>query len=426
MSCLNPIFIERRRSLLGAKHVSERLSRIYGMPIQSATSGSFVPCGKCSACLKRRQNDLAARCSAEAQRCGSMVFVTLTYDEEHLPLAVRLEHVDKTTGEVTYDYELKQLRRRDRYDVDSDWTLEVLDSVCRAGRVPYRSITRDVVDIEDSLYRVTITPSLCNRDVRLWLKRARVSYERVFRSKLPEFKYVVCGEYGNNDTKRPHYHLAFFGLHKEHVDFMVSLWQYGFKYVQWVNSINFDGTDGFSIAAKYIGKYMTKGKFDCQSVYDGFAFKSRICASKHLGGQLSLPLVSYFRCYDLIGEYDIDTPLSKDKLDILLRELPKRSSITIGKSVFVLPNTFKKQLWYVKDFDKVYRSSVVRMQIADALSSDSVHEYYSKLKKDYPDLSEGEISALVAKFKTEQKACFDLQNERGMFHLEKFYLSSKF
>lgn len=47
-------------------------------------------------------------------------------------------------------------------------------------------------------------PTLCKRDLQLFLKRLRKSLGRKFR-------YYACGEYGEN-TERPHYHLALFGL----------------------------------------------------------------------------------------------------------------------------------------------------------------------------------------------------------------------
>ena len=425
--CLHPIFVEKKRSILGAKHVSERLQKIYNdKSLVSSYAGSFVPCGRCAHCLKRRQQDLAARCSAAAQQYGSMIFVTLTYRDADIPLSCVIEQVDLDTGEVWNYGKLYQLRRKSRYQEDDVFIDEVLRNVCISRNKSYRYTIKDLVELEGNLFRMVVTPSLYIRDVQLWLKRSRVSYEREYGSKLPDFKYVICGEYGNHSTKRPHYHLAFFGLDKSHVDYLVSRWTYGFSYVQKVNAINEDGTDGFALAAKYIGKYMTKGKFDCQSVDDGFAFKSRLCSSKHLAGELSPALVSYFRCEDLIGQYDIETPLPQDKLSVLLKELPKRSSVRIGNSYFVLPNVYKRQLWYVKDSDKVFRSSVVRVQIAESLSSDPVVEYRKKLLQYNPDLSYGEVLSMVAKFQTEQKAIADLTDEREMFVLQNFYLTSNF
>lgn len=47
----------------------------------------MVPCGKCSVCANTRLNDIAARCQLESytSKCAPL-FVTLTYDNEHLPL----------------------------------------------------------------------------------------------------------------------------------------------------------------------------------------------------------------------------------------------------------------------------------------------------------------------------------------------------
>lgn len=48
--------------------------------------------------------------------------------------------------------------------------------------------------------------SLDYTDVTLWLKR--------FRKKLGHpFRYFICGEYGETNTKRPHYHAILFGVH---------------------------------------------------------------------------------------------------------------------------------------------------------------------------------------------------------------------
>lgn len=44
-----------------------------------------VPCGKCLACLQRRQNDWFFRLSKEYEVSTSALFVTLTYSDEHVP-----------------------------------------------------------------------------------------------------------------------------------------------------------------------------------------------------------------------------------------------------------------------------------------------------------------------------------------------------
>lgn len=44
-----------------------------------------LPCGRCVGCLSARATEWARRCSHEARCFESNVFVTLTYDDEHVP-----------------------------------------------------------------------------------------------------------------------------------------------------------------------------------------------------------------------------------------------------------------------------------------------------------------------------------------------------
>ena len=78
---------------------------------------------------------------------------------------------------------------------------------------------------------------------------------------LPDFSYVAISEYGPR-TCRPHYHLAFFGLKREH---LLSIGPMADGKSQagsgLFNQVNPDGSSGFLKASKYIGKYMSKGKF---------------------------------------------------------------------------------------------------------------------------------------------------------------------
>lgn len=47
--------------------------------------GILFPCGKCPACLSERREELAERIFFESRVSASSYFVTLTYDDEHLP-----------------------------------------------------------------------------------------------------------------------------------------------------------------------------------------------------------------------------------------------------------------------------------------------------------------------------------------------------
>lgn len=58
----------------------------------------LIPCGQCVQCRLKRSQDWATRCMLEAKKYSCNWFVTLTYDDFHLPYG-SLNVVDKTSGE---------------------------------------------------------------------------------------------------------------------------------------------------------------------------------------------------------------------------------------------------------------------------------------------------------------------------------------
>ena len=57
-------------------------------PNQSGPRYIKVPCGKCEACVQRRASDWFVRLFFQNKVSKNSVFVTLTYDDDHLPLRV--------------------------------------------------------------------------------------------------------------------------------------------------------------------------------------------------------------------------------------------------------------------------------------------------------------------------------------------------
>lgn len=115
-----------------------------------------IPCGKCIGCRLAYSREWANRCMLELGYHEESVFVTLTYDDDHLPCRQfpDINYVDDNTGEI--------LRYNDSY-------------------------------------------SLCKRDLQLFFKRLRKEFPDC------HIRYYACGEYGS-DTFRPHYHAIIFGL----------------------------------------------------------------------------------------------------------------------------------------------------------------------------------------------------------------------
>lgn len=56
------------------------------------------------------------------------------------------------------------------------------------------------------------------RDIQLFMKRLRKSLKR------RRIRYFLCGEYGPNGTKRPHYHIIFFGLYPKDEPVVFKAW----------------------------------------------------------------------------------------------------------------------------------------------------------------------------------------------------------
>lgn len=108
----------------------------------------FLPCGRCIGCRLDYSRAWADRCMLEMEYHDRSMFVTLTYDDAHLP---KSWSSDLDTGEA-----------------------------------------------------VSPVATLVPTDLQLWLKRLRKRTGQYLR-------FLACGEYGEH-TFRPHYHAIIFGL----------------------------------------------------------------------------------------------------------------------------------------------------------------------------------------------------------------------
>lgn len=108
----------------------------------------YLPCGQCLGCRLDYSRQWANRCMLELQYHESSFFVTLTYDDFHVP---RSWYTDPSTGEA------------------------------------FQSLT------------------LQKRDFQLFMKRLRKRFSD------QHIRFFMCGEYGGQ-TMRPHYHAIIFGL----------------------------------------------------------------------------------------------------------------------------------------------------------------------------------------------------------------------
>lgn len=167
----------------------------------------IVPCGKCIGCRLERSKDWAGRCMQESKLWDSNYFLSLTYDDKHLPANFSLRSKD-----------LQDFWKRLRKAVFAENGL-----VCRVPE--YESIAG---------------------------KRTLVN----------GIRYFACGEYGDR-TKRPHYHAICFNLeipdlmpYKRNFDgsqlwisnWLSSIWGHGHVVI---------GAVTFETCA-YVARYVTK------------------------------------------------------------------------------------------------------------------------------------------------------------------------
>ena len=366
MQCLHPVHIKvDRKRLNPLPYLSSKKIRYKDVrPYINDTLP--VPCGKCIACLRNKQNAMVSRVLEESQKRGTFQFLTLTYDDEHLPLAQSLWRISKETGEiecvdkgeVIVSARCSHLKgiKKEFQDTARQLREYFYANTPKASEKP-RYLDKFIPSFEDSEYQYfsRITPSVCREDVRLWLKSARVQYERVHGRKLSDFSYVAVSEYGPR-TARPHYHLALFGLTSSEAIWLSDYWKYGYRLVKSVNAVNPDGSNGFQIAARYIGKYMSKGKFDCESVRNCSAEKPRVCQSNGIGSSLIEKVRSQCLGFDLYGEYDIETfycpslgrRLNDDEINSLVKVIPSRLVYDAGNGLKLpIPRLFRDKIFYI-------------------------------------------------------------------------------
>ena len=109
-----------------------------------------IPCGHCWSCKLNYSAQWATRIMAEVKESEHNYFITLTYDDEHIPIAETLEY----NGNI--------------YENDGTWS-----------------------------------GTLYEKDTQTFLNSLRKHFERKGNTGI---KYYYCGEYGT-ETLRPHYHM---------------------------------------------------------------------------------------------------------------------------------------------------------------------------------------------------------------------------
>lgn len=184
-----------------------------------------VPCGKCEICRVERSKEWATKAWCEGEMWDNSCFITLTYDNEHLP-------------------DDRKLRRS---DVQKFW---------KNLRYHLYKNTKNRCEIDLTNERQNLKEQYTNEEIIL---NDFITGKK--RNKYP-IRYLNCGEYGPK-TKRPHYHaqiwnfiptdLVFWKHDKRGYDLYNSknlskIWGKGYVVIEHANSKT----------AGYIARYCTK------------------------------------------------------------------------------------------------------------------------------------------------------------------------
>lgn len=424
-SCLKPLVIPRPgmpdRPMLAVPGVSTIMR-----------PEMVVPCGKCINCTKNRQNDIAFRIRSEAEKRGTLCFLTLTYNDDSLPLVSTLWRCDKSSGEcerLTDPEFVCYSRREDFWDYRKDFS-----SISPSNKPRYF----DVDNFEDVEFRyfTRITPSVCRKDVQNWLKLCRDHFRRRVGREL-DFSYSICSEYGEKFC-RPHYHCCLMGITLEDAEVMRSLWKFGFTKLDWIPRVNKDGSDGFSAVASYVAKYVAKGDCKCDCEKDHTAFPCRQMNSKRLGFVIADTYRNYMLCTDMVGAYyDIDNfwcedkkrYLSRPEIAQLISEVPRRLSVSLsGKVAFAIPRIIRKKVFYVEKLSldgktKYCRPSKLWRMVVDSLQSQHAELDQRQLRGLLSNKSPREAAEAVSEFYIQSESFAEISNASGIADYKVRHLS---
>lgn len=167
-----------------------------------------VGCGHCLPCRCGKRNVWISRLNKEREHSALSLFITLTYDNDHVPLA----SVDKYGKRLMFEH------------TALDWIHpeEKMDDLSHLGKSQFVELCSFIPCVQQGrVYRKKLEGkfAICMKsDVQKFVKRlrSRLRYDKdnVLADVSPSertFRYFIVSEYGPN-TFRPHYHgILFFG-----------------------------------------------------------------------------------------------------------------------------------------------------------------------------------------------------------------------
>lgn len=223
MSCYKPLirlYNPDDRDQSGRVYTLARFSQISGKKLRYEDlmynpKVMLIPCGQCIGCRIRQREDWTTRIELEARDYPKeqVWFITLTYDDEHVPGMII------KTGEIM-----------------------------RKVQYTWKPGEKRPSSVQILLYE----------DIQKFLKRLRKAY----RGKL---RYFVAGEYGEQ-TARPHYHMILYGWEPTDLENLYKIHHNGYYNSKWLADIWGMGQIQIAQAVpetyRYVAGYVTKKMYE--------------------------------------------------------------------------------------------------------------------------------------------------------------------
>lgn len=201
-----------------------------------------VDCGQCDYCIHKRAQKASMRVKTAGSAFKYSYFVTLTYDNEHVPLLncevlhSEFEDALSISGDKVFGYERHSYIPVSEYQPEDSSRLRHIFFTQVQGTVPYdreikkyvpvkdnwflsmdaiRSFIQKTQSVDNSVYPVAEQYGLCNLipflnyvDVQNYIKRLRKHLHSILGS-YETLHFYAVGEYGPVHF-RPHYHILLF------------------------------------------------------------------------------------------------------------------------------------------------------------------------------------------------------------------------
>lgn len=201
-----------------------------------------VDCGQCDYCIHKKAQKASMRVKTAGSAFKYSYFVTLTYDNEHIPLmACKVLHSDYEdavgiSGDIHFGHEYHKLIPVSEYQCDDNSMLRHIFFEQVQGTVPFDREIKEYVPVKDNWFlsmdairsfiyktqsidktdysaseqygRDNLIPFLNYADVQNYIKRLRKYLYKQLGS-YETLHFYAVGEYGPVHF-RPHYHILLF------------------------------------------------------------------------------------------------------------------------------------------------------------------------------------------------------------------------